>query len=60
MTKQHLNNTSKSPDIKEKGEKYCVKCSRRWGSKLYNVVAKKYNSVVIMTKRNVEKNCVGM
>ena len=43
-----------------KGEKYCAKCSRQWGSKLYNVVAKTYNSVVIMTKHKVEKNCVGM
>ena len=41
-------------------KKYCAKCSRQWGSKLYNVVAKTYNSVVIMTKHKVEKNCVGM
>lgn len=35
-----------------KSEKYCVKCSRQWGNKLYNVVAKTKDSVVIMTKHS--------
>lgn len=60
MTKQHLNNTSKSPKTTRKGEKYCVKCSRQWGDKLYNVVSKTKDSVVIMTKHNIKKNCEEM
>ena len=39
---------------------YCTKCSRQWGDKLYNVVSKTKDSVVIMTKHNIKKNCEGM
>ena len=60
MTKQHLNNTSKSQETTRKSEKYCAKCSRWWGDKLYNVVSKTKDSVVIMTKHNIKKNCEGM
>lgn len=60
MTKQHLNNTSKSPETTRTGKKYCAKCSWQWGDKLYNVVSKTKDSVVIMTNHNIEKNCEGM
>ena len=60
MTKQHLNNTPKSPETTRKSEKYCAKCSRHWGDKLYNVVSETKDSVVIITKHNIKKNCEGM
>lgn len=43
-----------------KSEKYCAKCSRQWGDKLYNAVGETKDSVVIMTKHNIKKNCEGM
>ena len=60
MTKQHLNNTSESPETTRKGEKVLCEMFTTVGSKLYNAVAKTYNSVVVMTKHKVEKNCVEM